>query len=290
MAIDSLRSLSSEETADLIESILLCDEANSLGFTQLQKSVQQHSEAPDAQFEFALSTISRRGKRYGFSYPFELTSSAFKKINDPTQHVYSHLLCSSPNTLFRESMTTAELINEGDKFEETVGKALTFILGESTSTINFGWPSRSGRPKEFPDAIVWLAEKLGVRVGHGYRSPRRKDGGVDVISWRPFSDGKTAFPVMLTQCTIQRDLYSKSSDIDIRLWSTWLGLLRDPITCLAFPFFLPGNSEEWEELSLRHLILDRGRLLELLGNTNSGFEPATIRRHIDRVHALLANS
>lgn len=110
----------------------------------------------------------------------------------------------------------------------------------------------------------WLAQQMGVKLGGGYRQPRRQDGGVDVIAWRGFKDGKSGFPIVLVQCTIQAELLAKSLDIDVRNWSSWLELVHDPVTVLAVPQVVPANSEDWNELALKNMIFDRLRILELL--------------------------
>jgi len=79
-----------------------------------------------------------------------------------------------------------------------------------------------------------------------------------------FRDGKTGFPIVLVQCTIQADLVSKSLDIDVRNWSSWLELVHDPSTILTAPQVVPGNTEIWNELALKNLVFDRLRLVELL--------------------------
>jgi hypothetical protein len=155
------------------------------------------------------------------------------------------------------------------KFERIVVEAVQRYLGDGAKAVRFAWPSDSGRPQEFPEAIKWLAGLMGVRLGGGYRQPRRKDGGVDVIGWRPFRDGKSAFPIVLVQCTIQADLVSKSLDVDVRNWSSWLELVHDPSTILTAPQVVPGNTEIWNELALKNLVFDRLRLVELLGRNPS---------------------
>jgi hypothetical protein len=170
----------------------------------------------------------------------------------------------SPQTVFRGMADDSEMRALGVQFEQLVELAITGMLGGNAVAIRFGWPSDCGRPPEFPAAISWLAEQMGLQLGSGYRPPRRKDGGVDIVAWRPFADRRTGFPVILTQCTVQRALFEKVSDVDLRSWATWLRMLRDPTTVLAVPYILPGNTEEWNEISQRHIIIDRLRLVELL--------------------------
>lgn len=150
---------------------------------------------------------------------------------------------------------------ESDLFEEFVASTLKDYLGSTAEAIPFGWPSKFGRPQEFHLAIEWLANLMAIKVGGAYRPPRRKDGGVDVIAWRPFKDKRSGFPIYLVQCTLQKDFVSKSRDIDLRLWAGWLELDRDPVTVLAIPKAVaPG--EPWNEVTANAIIFDRARMTD----------------------------
>jgi hypothetical protein len=148
-------------------------------------------------------------------------------------------------------------------FERLGAKAMEGLLGEPASAVRFGWPSDEGRPPEFNLAIKWLAERMGIAPGAGYRPPRRKDGGVDVVAWRPFPDRRSGFPVFLVQCTLQERIQDKALDIDTRIWSSWLTLDSEPSTVLAVPGTI-SSPEVWNEIALRCLVLDRIRLCGLL--------------------------
>jgi len=96
----------------------------------------------------------------------------------------------------------------------------------------------------------------------GYRPPRRKDGGVDVVAWRPFQDGRPGFPIVLAQCTIESDVLAKARDIDIRQWATWLALDASILIALAIPGTVPRD-ESWNELARNNVVLERLRLVSL---------------------------
>ena len=130
--------------------------------------------------------------------------------------------------------------------------------------LRFGYPNELGRPSGFQEAMVWLAEQLEVELGDSYRPPKRKDGGVDVIGWKPFPDNKSGMPVLFVQCTLQRDFTDKAADIELRHWSGWIKLQTPPTTVLAIPGHVAGH-EKWEEISARSMILDRFRLAGLIG-------------------------
>jgi hypothetical protein len=110
---------------------------------------------------------------------------------------------------------------------------------------------------------------MSVRIGNAYRPPYNKDGGVDVVAWRPFPDGRSGFPVLLAQCTLERDYTHKAGDVDTRVWSGWLALDVDPSTALAIPDVVAAG-EEWNALAARTIVLDRIRLAALIGVPTDG--------------------
>jgi hypothetical protein len=151
--------------------------------------------------------------------------------------------------------------------ERITAAASRFLLGPGTQSVRFGWPSEDGRPVEFPDAVRWLAGLMKVPVGTSYRPPVNKDGGVDVVAWRPFPDGRSGFPVVLVQCTLERNYAHKAADVDRRVWSGWLRLDVDPTTALAVPDVVAAG-EDWNALATRTVVLDRIRLSSLLPAVN----------------------
>lgn len=115
-------------------------------------------------------------------------------------------------------------------------------------------------------AIEWLAGQIGVTAGGVSGPPQKKDGGVDVVTWRPFTDGRTAIPLLLAQCTIRRDFEDKGRDISANQWMNWLVTGCPPLTALTIPFAVPLTMNRWND-DMRfatHLILDRLRLCELI--------------------------
>jgi hypothetical protein len=147
-------------------------------------------------------------------------------------------------------------------FENIVELAISAFFGSSTKTLNFGFPSQFGRPADFPNAVAWLAGKLGIKLGSAYRSPRRKDGGVDIFVWKNFPDSFGGKPVGLVQATIMEDFRNKIADIDTKLWSSWLAIDTDPLVVLAIPT-IENDRNIWSELSSRGTLLDRRRLAQM---------------------------
>lgn len=145
--------------------------------------------------------------------------------------------------------------------ERFVAAALRSFWGSHTIAIRFGHPPEPQRPAGFADAIRWLGEKMNARClplsGAAFR---RADGGVDVVAWRSYPDGKPG-PSAVVQVTYESDLRPKSLEAAANDLDRWVAVAR-PLPVLASPF--DGNSDPdlFLELNQRVLVLDRWRLLE----------------------------
>lgn len=207
--------------------------------------------------------MARRASLLGDRYPFALHGEyAVQSVAGASSSAYLAAALMAPGNPVREYINATPDESMAVIFENLVVDATARLWGDAGRALRFGWPSDIGRPPEFDLAIRWLAQTIGVDVGQGYRQPRRKDGGVDVVAWRPFADGRTGFPVLLVQCTLQENLLAKGMDVDTRLWGSWLAIDVDPTTALATPAALPSGPV-WNELVLKYMVLDRIRLVGL---------------------------
>lgn len=255
--------------ADLVETYLLSVDDRALGFQQIEAIAARLEGEFSFNVDVAVNHMRARQNLLGSLYPFEVHPFAIKKVASAETSPYVTLLTLSPEGLSRKLFDVRAIEKAAMEFEKLVTIAIRGLSGAGSESIRFGWPSEIGRPMEFPEAMSWLSNLMGIRLGRGFRPPRRKDGGVDIISWRKFQDGKSAFPIFLVQCTIQSDLLKKADDIDLRNWAYWLDFSRDPQPILAVPHEISGQDETWNELGLKSLVLDRPRILELLRDASN---------------------
>lgn len=256
------RSLGAEAIADWIEVEALTGSTPGRSIDEFtQVAVDQLGITTD-RAHGALNLIGRRSRVLGDQYPIDVRKVGLIRKPNPLAFPYVGLLLISPSLPSR-SLSDKQLEIAAIALEDAAAEALANFLGEGGKAIRFAWPSSVGRPEQFAHAITWLVEQMGATLGDAYRQPRRKDGGVDVVAWRPFPDQRSGFPVILAQATIGTDYVNKSADIDLRLWSGWLSLDVDPTIALVMPGTLP-NGEEWNEMAARSLIFERVRLAGLL--------------------------
>jgi len=253
-----------EEIADLIELFIICKNLSNTTIPQITQFSLANWDVEDTQISSALEIIRKRQNLLGDLYPFKIDEISLKKLPNLINYIYIPLLFLSRQENVLPWQEQYPKTIDVDIFEQITVLACKRFLGDQSNSVIFGWPSKLGRPKEFPAAIEWIANLMHVQPGVAYRPPRRKDGGVDVIAWRSFPDRKSGFPILLVQCTLQRDCLLKARDIDLRLWLRWLQLDLDPIIVLAIPKTIL-RVQTWNEISINAILFDRLRLTTIVG-------------------------
>lgn len=253
-----------EAIADWIETSALTSASGHFGRDKLDQlaSVELHVSA--TKVSMALDVMARRANVLGENYPFAVSDIAVLRRPARLASHYAALLFLTPGSVARQTVRVSETAEMGNLLEDLAESALANFWGVG-SALAFGYPSKHGRPEAFDQAVGWLARVIGLEPGRGYRPPRRKDGGVDVVAWRQFADHRPGFPIALAQCTIQAETYTKTSDIDLRLWASWLAMDVDPLSLLVIPGTVRSAGPDWRQLATVVMLIERIRLMDLLG-------------------------
>lgn len=260
--VNSTFAIDSEMIADWLELHALSQPDNAIGFDKLRNVASESLELPTHRIDVAVNLLRRRSEILLNTYPFEVKAVGMIRHSQWRSLPYTFLLRISSGIDHPFSLVSEAKNERVVDLEKMIVIGMQNLLGRGGFALRFGFPS-DDRPAEFPKAIEWLSAKMGISTGNAYRPPRRKDGGVDVVAWRPFRDKRSGFPVYLVQVTCERDYSHKIFDIDLRLWAGWLSLDADPISVLAVPTTI-SIGEEWNEISTRVVVLERIRICELL--------------------------
>ncbi|SEP77347.1 hypothetical protein [Microlunatus flavus] len=274
---------STEAIADWIETSVLVSSSGHLGRDRLDDLAASEVGASAMKVAMAIDTMAKRAKVLGDSYPFRVSDLAVLRQKSVHADRYSALLFLTPGSVARQTVRAQETAAMGNLLEEIAEAALANFWGLGGIALSFGYPSKHGRPEPFDQAVLWLAGKIGLEAGRGYRPPRRKDGGVDVVAWRQFADRRPGFPLALAQCTIQAEAFTKTTDIDLRLWASWLAMDSDPLSLLVIPGTIRSAGPDWRQLTTVVMVLDRIRLMELLSR---GSEDREVRWATETASAL----
>jgi hypothetical protein len=264
-----------ERVADWLEISLLVSSSGNLPLDQALQLGDEELNVSSPQTSMAISVMANRAAILGDLYPFEVIAGIAirRRAVSPLANTYATLLILTPSSVARLMLPGLVIAQMAELLEGVAQRALSNFWGPGGEAIQFAYPSQIGRPRGFDQAVVWLAGKIGVQPGRGYRPPRRRDGGVDVVAWRRFRDGRPGFPIALAQCTIQEEAFTKTTDIDVRLWATWLAMDTDPMSILVLPGTIRRAGPEWAQLTSVVTVLDRLRLVELLGRSNEPDPP-----------------
>lgn len=254
--------MDSEIVADTVELELLTGSASARSLGWVRSESVAASDANSTDLTLAIQTISRRAQLLGDRYPIEVTHAGLKVSPTVARTVYEAMLLvttGNPSAPF----PSGQIALAAELFEHIVTHAAQTLLGEGSQAVRFGYPGERGRPPEFPLAIPWLVKMMNLKGGTAYRDPARRDGGVDVVAWRPFPDGRPGFPIQLIQVTLEKSFSHKAGDINARLWSLLLGLDVDPTCALAIPRSIPED-KRWAEVATRAILLERMRIAGLV--------------------------
>lgn len=263
--------------ADWVEATMAIEMRSLFAKAVIRKRLAADGMDDEASLSLALTEIRRRRKIGGPLYPYEAGGAGVKR-HDLSSRAYEFLLaCSLDDAPYRQSRDWNAVVR---LFEQLSVAALGRLFGPDTKAVRFGHPADAPRPGPFTDALAWLAGELGYAVGSGRTSANDQDAGVDAVAWRSFPDGRAGFPLVMAQCTLQRDYETKGSDIVLSRWRSLLSMRQDPLTALIVPFSLGSNLDVWEEINFTvDLVLDRFRICELLSTVNLGDWPD--RNHLE---------
>lgn len=275
---------SSEAIADWIETSLLVSPSGHFGRDKLDALATAEIGATPMKVAMAIGVMNKRAEILGDSYPFLVSDIAVLRQTAQHASTYAALLHLTPYSVARQTVRASETAAMGEILEEISEAALANFWGPGGDALSFGYPSKHGRPEAFDQAVVWLAGKMGLEAGRGYRPPRRKDGGVDVVAWRQFADRRAGFPVALAQCTIQAATFTKTTDVDLRLWSSWLAMDIDPLSMLVIPGTVRSAGPDWQQLATVVMVIDRIRLMDLLARETG--DESNIGWAIETTHSL----
>jgi hypothetical protein len=268
---------------------MLVDGESTLSRTQLRRMLGTDTPSDAPEIDLLLADIEQRRSTAPRIYPFERSGSGVALVGAPGRILYEFLLwLSNEEAPYRREDRYNEV---AELFDVLTREALSAYFGPAAIGVRFAHPSTDGRPPGFPEAVSWLADLLNLSTGSAERRPARRDGGVDVVVWSPFRDGRPGFSALLVQCTVSLTWWTKSSDIRVDRWRGWIDFGRDPLTALAVPFAVPASYDRWDELRRDvTIVLDRLRMCELLESIDPlpNLEPIT--SWIDAERAKIAAS
>jgi hypothetical protein len=248
---------------ETIEIIMIVSREAYLSVAEFRGLFPLGNQPTDAEITLAFAEVAERRRIIGRLYPFKRNRRGIEFDATTNWQVYGMLLLLSFKNM--PTRTDATFRASDPIFDEVVLRAAIKKQGHGARGVVFGWPVRGGRPAHFPAALKWAADRLGVklRMAEADLPVLPKDGGVDVIVWSPFKDGRLGFPVMLMQNTVQFAFADKPRDVSADRWRDWINFGTTPTVGFAIPFSVRRGHEWWDEVTAEtSMFLDRIRILE----------------------------
>lgn len=144
------------------------------------------------------------------------------------------------------------------------------VVAAISKTIFPGWETYLvGWSPEFTESMHDVVRTLGERLNCAvhpnldYWIPdQAKDGGLDLVCYRPFDDDREAVPAYLFQCASGNNWRSKVNTPNPENWKKYLDSAVRPGTGIAAPFVIPAKKLRVSALEGQAIVLDRLRLLK----------------------------
>lgn len=259
--------------AEFIECVLVTAPESFLSITEIRDYFSVGMQPTNEDISFALAEVEGRAAGFGPHYPFLVDDGGVLFEPTGTASLYAFLLFMS--TRDSSPARADRNLTSDPLFDVIIREAFKAAAGEMAEALTFAWPPRGGRPGDFPDAVEWAAREMGLEVRDKSEiGTHYKDAGVDVITWLPFNDGRTGFPIVLVQATVQKNFRSKSRDVVPTQWHGWLKIDANPAVGFGIPFSLPARDPWWSDVTREvHLAMDRRRIMNALGRQDPTLWP-----------------
>lgn len=219
----------------------------------------------------ATEIIVERIKQLGDAYPFDhVQNSLIYKQTREGPPLYELMLGISQTP----SLTKGAYVQLPRVFEQLSKLAGMAFLGPHADGYHTGWP-RPDSHSRFKSVIDDLRKSSGEFSSEWEWSPGSdlpsnplpayiKDGGLDIVAWRPWSDARGAHLYLLGQCACGQDWLQKTTDLDAKRMRDWF---KPPRVEPLRSFFTPHYAVKaliHEHSRDAGLMFDRVRIVHML--------------------------
>lgn len=225
-----------------------------------------------------LAYMTTRQVGFGAAYPFAVSEDGTGVcVIEETgwRNLYLLLLFSSslryvPNKSAQSKLTSI--------FELVCYVALKRHLGSSAEAHIFGKNALkvvSRYTGRLPDKLRQLAADLNERtvfLDSEFSSRDVGDNGLDIVAWNGFEDDVSGLIVYFGQCACTPRWVDKQHSVIDESWFGIMTLLSKPVPICFIPFDFRQADGSWYKKSAIHrtVLVDRRRLLSMLGTTQYG--------------------
>ena len=243
-------------------------------------------DSQDFAWEFignSIAELRNRALHLQRAYPIAVTDRHLKSRNDGVTHPYLFCLLVSLLPFYSPLMKSiGPDRNDQAVLLEQLAELSLAKLFPSWSVRRTGWSRMSNRT--LPTIAQELAGLIDSSTGdlQTYANARAKDCGLDVVTYRPFADGRGGYPCMLLQCASgHTDWRGKRKEPDIELWRKLVNFDNPPVRGFVIPFAIDDRAMRQSTTIVTGLVVDRIRLL-MPGRDGERWVPQELERQIDK--------
>lgn len=153
-----------------------------------------------------------------------------------------------------------EYVEQGEIFELLTKESFEAQF-PSWRVIRTGW-SRSNTA-QLRDVAIAVATELHEDIGDldTWHGTGKKEMGLDLLCYRPFSDKRRGIPVYMMQCASGSNWDIKLHTPDLNRWTDIIHFKNEPVKAFSTPFTFPDQIYNQCIASVRGLFMERCRLL-----------------------------
>lgn len=233
-----------------------------------QEAIINEDDALFDNLQLALEEIDRRGIACKGNYPFisDRNQISFLNAQDEPQKslslIYKYLLLAT-----RLNMLKRKIVNDVDGtllFEEISAIAAKNHFGSNADSYVFGTGAAGG----FKEKVNILIEK--IEEGDHAREPEfstndERDGGLDVVVWKPFADKSKGKLIGFGQCKTGTEWRKLVADLVPADFCKDYFSVQPTSTPIKLFFVCESFRENWETIGRKAgLLFDRCRVMEYL--------------------------
>jgi len=200
--------------------------------------------------------LHRRVTATGINYPFSFSGTLLKAKGDWRDYLpYVFCLLISYCEPARRKVQN---IKHEMMFEQLSCLAAREYVGGKV--LRFGAPRKELAPG-FSNALTQLCGHVGEWSPVQRRALHHKDGGLDLVAWKPFPDSRTGKLIFFGHCASGGDWDDKINELQPdKFCSSWLGGTKSPV---VKTFFIPHrlSPEVFDDRAVAaELFFDRCRI------------------------------
>ena len=211
----------------------------------------------------AWTELRRRQSWIRRGSPFSISSSRIERVRSWRQ-VAAHTFCLllSLAEWYRDwaHQFGSDYTEQGELFEELMKESLTKQFNDWQIKLT-GWSrTRTQRLRQIVDEV---ASSLGETTGNILRWTRENanDAELDLLAYRPFTDGRVGIPVYLMQCASGRNWRDKLHTPRLETWKRIVEFTAEPKKAFATPFALLDDEFIQSCSLVNGMLMDRYRIL-----------------------------